>query len=62
MRLVSFAATGLATGPGRALGALVGDEVVALGRAAVLLGRPEAAAPRLATLETMLESWQAHLA
>ena len=41
MRLVSFAAAGLATGAGRALGALEGDQVLALGRAAVLLGRPE---------------------
>lgn len=62
MRLVSFAAAGLATGAGRALGALEGDQVLALGRAAVLLGRPEREAARLATLETMLESWTENLA
>lgn len=61
MRLVSFAAAGLATGAGRALGALEGDQVLALGRAAVLLGRPEAEAARLATLETMLDSWHEQL-
>ncbi len=61
MRLVSFAAAGLATGAGRALGALEGDQVLALGRAAVLLGRPEAEAARLATLESMLDSWSANL-
>ncbi|HEU4725974.1 MAG TPA: fumarylacetoacetate hydrolase family protein [Candidatus Eisenbacteria bacterium] len=62
MRLVSFAAAGLATGAGRALGALDGEQVLALGRAAVLLGRPEAEAARLATLETMLEAWYENLA
>lgn len=63
MRLVSFAAAGLKTGAGRALGALADDgRVLALGRAAVLLGRPEAEAARLATLEAMLESWDANLA
>jgi fumarylacetoacetate (FAA) hydrolase len=62
MRLVSFAAAGLATGAGRALGALEGDQVLALGRAAVLLGRPEAEAARLATLESMLEAWHENLA
>jgi len=62
MRLVSFAAAGLATGAGRALGALDGDQVLALGRAAVLLGRPEAEAARLATLESMLEAWDENLA
>jgi fumarylacetoacetate (FAA) hydrolase len=61
MRLVSFAAAGLGTGAGRALGALDGDQVLVLGRAAVLLGRPEAEAARLATLESMLESWDANL-
>lgn len=58
MKLVSFAAAGSA---GRALGALNGDQVLALGRAAVLLGRPESDAARLATLEAMLESWDANL-
>ena len=62
MRLVSFAAAGLATGAGRALGALEGDQVLALGRAAVLLGKPEEEAARLATLESMLESWHENLA
>lgn len=62
MRLVSFAAAGLATGAGRALGALEGDQVLALGRAVVLLGRPEAEAARLSTLEAMLESWHENLA
>jgi 2-keto-4-pentenoate hydratase/2-oxohepta-3-ene-1,7-dioic acid hydratase in catechol pathway len=62
MRLVSFAAAGLTTGAGRALGASVEDDVLALGRAAVLLGRPEAEAARLATLESMLDSWNEHLA
>ena len=62
MRLVSFASAGLAAGTGRAVGALVGDQVLALGRAAVLLGRPEAEAARLATLETMLVAWPDHAA
>ena len=61
MRLVSFVAAGLDSAAGRALGALEGDRVLALGRAAVLLGRPEAEAARLATLETMLESWDENL-
>jgi fumarylacetoacetate (FAA) hydrolase len=62
MRLVSFAAAGIATGAGRAVGALVEGQVLALGRAVVLLGRPEREAARLATLETMLESWHENLA
>ncbi len=62
MRLVAFASAGLAAGSGRAVGALVGDQVLALGRAAVLLGRPEGDAGRLATLETMLASWPEHAA
>jgi fumarylacetoacetate (FAA) hydrolase len=62
MRLVSFASAGLAAGTGRAVGALDGDQVLALGRAAVLLGKPEADAARLATVETMLASWPEHAA
>ncbi len=61
MRLVSFAATGLSTGAGRAVGALEDERVLALGQAAVLLGRPRADAALLATLETMLESWPERL-
>ena len=58
MRLVSFAEPG--TGPGRSAGALVGDsgrEVLALGRAAVLLGRTAEEAERLGTVESMLADW-----
>jgi len=63
MRLVSFVAAGLDPAAGRALGALEGDpaHVLALGRAAILLGRANAEAARLATLETMLESWDENL-
>jgi len=62
MRLVSFASAGLAAGAGRAVGSLVGDQVLALGRAAVLLGRSEGEAARLATMETMLAAWPEHAA
>jgi fumarylacetoacetate (FAA) hydrolase len=60
MRLVSFAEPGPGVDPGRSVGVLVGDsgrEVLALGRAAVLLGRTAEEADRLETLESMLEDW-----
>ena len=63
MRLVSFAEPG--AGPGRSVGALAGDagrEVLALGRAAVLLGRTAEEAERLGTIESMLLDWPRNLA
>jgi 2-keto-4-pentenoate hydratase/2-oxohepta-3-ene-1,7-dioic acid hydratase in catechol pathway len=64
MRLVSFAAPGRATGGGRAVGAWDESEgtLLALGQAAVLLGRPKSDAAALATMEHLLESWEGRLA
>ena len=67
MRLVSFAEPGSRpeSGPGRSAGALVGDsgrEVLALGRAAVLLGRTADEAESLGSIESMLLDWPRHLA